>query len=39
MARHSKGTIVALAVMAAVAASLLHEGLGHGVTAWLAGIT
>lgn len=37
MPRLSKATIVAMAVMAAVAASLLHEGLGHGVTAWLRG--
>jgi hypothetical protein len=37
MLKHSRATIVALAVMAAVAASLLHEGLGHGVTAWLRG--
>lgn len=34
---HSKVTIVALSVLAAATASLLHEGLGHGVTAWLRG--
>lgn len=34
---HSKGTIIALAVMGAGLGSLLHEGLGHGVTAWLRG--
>jgi hypothetical protein len=34
---HSKLTIVALAVLAAATSSLLHEGLGHGVTAWLRG--
>jgi len=34
---HSKGTIVGLAVLAAATGSLLHEGLGHGVTAWLRG--
>ena len=34
---HSKITIVALSVLAAATASLLHEGLGHGVTAWLRG--
>ncbi|HEY2858021.1 MAG TPA: hypothetical protein VGJ21_06370 [Terracidiphilus sp.] len=35
--RHHKSTIIALAVMAAGIGSLLHEGLGHGVTAWLRG--
>lgn len=35
--KHSKTTIIALAVLAAATASLLHEGLGHGVTAWLRG--
>jgi hypothetical protein len=34
---HNKTTIIALAVMAAGIGSLLHEGLGHGVTAWLRG--
>ncbi|HTX76899.1 MAG TPA: hypothetical protein VMD29_11895 [Terracidiphilus sp.] len=37
MPKHSKATIVALAVMASVIGSMLHEGLGHGVTAWLRG--
>lgn len=37
MPRHSKSTILALAVLASIAGSLLHEGLGHGVTAWLRG--
>jgi hypothetical protein len=37
MPRHSKATIIALAVLASVIGSLLHEGLGHGVTAWLRG--
>lgn len=37
MPRHSKTTIVALAILASVIGSLLHEGLGHGVTAWLRG--
>ncbi|MFP5211465.1 MAG: hypothetical protein ACLGRW_19440 [Acidobacteriota bacterium] len=36
-ARHSKATIVSMAVVASGLASLLHEGLGHGVTAWLRG--
>jgi len=35
--KHSKVTIVALSVLAAAAGSLLHEGLGHGLTAWLRG--
>lgn len=34
---HSKSTIVALAVLGAALGSLLHEGLGHGVMAWLRG--
>lgn len=34
---HSKSTIIALAVIAAGTGSLLHEGLGHGITAWLRG--
>jgi hypothetical protein len=34
---HSKTAIVSIAVVAAATASLLHEGLGHGVTAWLRG--
>ncbi|HWE83803.1 MAG TPA: hypothetical protein VG267_02585 [Terracidiphilus sp.] len=37
MPRHSKTTIIALAVLASVIGSMLHEGLGHGVTAWLRG--
>ncbi|HKF47920.1 MAG TPA: hypothetical protein VKB38_11235 [Terracidiphilus sp.] len=37
MPRHSKLTTIALAVLAALTGSLLHEGLGHGVTAWLRG--
>ena len=35
--RNSKLAIVSISVVAAVIASLLHEGLGHGVTAWLRG--
>ena len=34
---HSRATIVSMAVIASAAATLLHEGLGHGVTAWLRG--
>ncbi len=37
MPPHSKRTIVALTVIATALTSLLHEGLGHGVTAWLRG--
>jgi hypothetical protein len=32
---HNKATIVSMAVVALGTAVLLHEGLGHGVTAWL----
>jgi len=34
---HSKATIVSMAVVASAAATLLHEGAGHGITAWLRG--
>jgi hypothetical protein len=34
---HDKKTIVAMAVIASASATLLHEGLGHGVVAWLRG--
>jgi hypothetical protein len=34
---HSKATIVSMAVIASALATLLHEGLGHGVTAALRG--
>jgi len=37
MPGHSKATIVSMAVVTVVITSLLHEGLGHGVTAWLRG--
>ena len=36
-AQHSKLTIVSMAVIASATATLLHEGVGHGVTAWLRG--
>jgi hypothetical protein len=36
-APHSKATIISMAVIAVGTATLLHEGLGHGVTAWLRG--
>jgi hypothetical protein len=35
--RHSKATIASMAVIASAMATLLHEGLGHGVTAWARG--
>ena len=35
--RHSKATIIGMAIIAAGTAALLHEGLGHGVTAWVRG--
>jgi len=34
---HSKATIISMAVLASAAATLLHEGAGHGLTAWLRG--
>jgi hypothetical protein len=37
MAKSDKLTIISMAVLAIAASSLLHEGLGHGVTAWLRG--
>src|SRR5450432_2477809 len=35
--QHNKATVISMAVVASAAATLLHEGLGHGVTAWLRG--
>ena len=35
--QHSKPTIVSMAIVASALATLVHEGLGHGVTAWLRG--
>jgi hypothetical protein len=35
--RHSKATVVSMVVLAEISATLLHEGVGHGVTAWLRG--
>ncbi len=34
---HSKATIISMAVLASAMATLLHEGVGHGVIAWLRG--
>jgi hypothetical protein len=36
-AQHSKATIISMAVIASGIATLLHEGVGHGVVAWLRG--
>jgi hypothetical protein len=36
-ARDDRVTVVALAAIACVVQDVLHEGLGHGVTAWLSG--
>src|SRR5579863_4134819 len=36
-ARHDRITIVAVAALACILQDVLHEGLGHGVTAWLSG--
>jgi predicted naringenin-chalcone synthase len=35
--QHSKPTLLSMAIIAAGLAALLHEGLGHGVLAWLRG--
>jgi len=35
--QHNKATIISMAVIASGLATLLHEGLGHGVLAWLRG--
>jgi hypothetical protein len=35
--QHSKATIISVAVIASATATLLHEGVGHGLTAWLRG--
>lgn len=34
---HDKRTIVSMAVIASAAATLLHEGVGHGLVAWMRG--
>jgi hypothetical protein len=34
---HSKATILSMAVIASGVATLVHEGLGHGLVAWLRG--
>jgi|SRR5579871_395650 len=35
--RHDRLTIVAVSVLSCILQDVLHEGLGHGVTAWLSG--
>lgn len=35
--RHNKATIVSMTAIALAVATTLHEGVGHGVTAWLRG--
>jgi hypothetical protein len=35
--QHNKATIISMAVIASAMGTLLHEGVGHGVTAWLRG--
>src|SRR5579883_3196787 len=35
--RHSKATIISMAVLASALATFLHEAVGHGITAWLRG--
>ena len=35
--QHCKRTIISMAVIASAVATLLHEGVGHGLTAWLRG--
>lgn len=37
MPAHNRATIISMAVIASAIATLLHEGLGHGVVAWLRG--
>jgi hypothetical protein len=36
-AKHDWITITAVAALACILQDVLHEGLGHGVTAWLSG--
>jgi hypothetical protein len=35
--QHSKATIIGMAVIASAIATMVHEGVGHGVIAWLRG--
>jgi hypothetical protein len=36
-AAHSKATIISMAIIAVGISTLLHEGVGHGITSWLRG--
>ena len=36
-ARDDRATVIAIAAIACIVQDVLHEGLGHGVTAWLSG--
>jgi hypothetical protein len=35
--QHSKATIISMAIIASALATLLHEGVGHGIIAWMRG--
>jgi hypothetical protein len=35
--QHSKATIISMAIISTGLAVLLHEGVGHGVVAWMRG--
>src|ERR1700674_2715567 len=35
--KHNNATIISMAVIASALATLLHEGVGHGLIAWLRG--
>lgn len=36
-ARHNKATIISMAIVAVGISTILHEGVGHGLTSWLRG--
>ena len=36
-ARDDRLTLIAVSVLACILQDILHEGLGHGLTAWLSG--
>jgi hypothetical protein len=36
-ARDDRGTVISVSALACILQDVLHEGLGHGVTAWLSG--
>lgn len=37
MANDDRLTVIAISALACILPDVLHEGLGHGVTAWLSG--